>query len=89
MPAGPTVDNRFARMVAHPLRQRLIVGYTVEPTSPSRLAAALGERVNVVSYHTGVLLRAACIELVRTERRRGATEHFYRATAPGVIEDHE
>ncbi len=34
-----------------------------------------------------MLLRAAWIELVRTERRRGATEHFYRATMPGDIED--
>jgi hypothetical protein len=89
MPAGPTIDSRFARMVAHPLRQRLISAYTAETTSPSKLAAGLGEPVNLVSYHTGVLLRAACLELVRTEKRRGATEHFYRATMPPDIEDRD
>jgi hypothetical protein len=89
MPAAAVVDNRFARVVAHPLRHRLIHAYTIQTSSPSRVAAALGERVNVVSYHTAVLVRAGCLELVRTEPRRGATEHFYRATARCDIEDEE
>jgi hypothetical protein len=82
-------DERLARVINHPLRQRLIWEYTESVTSPSKVAAALGERVNLVSYHTAVLHRAGCIELVRTEPRRGAKEHFYRALITGEILDAE
>ena len=82
-------DRRLARLIAHPLRHRLLWEYASHVTSPSRVAAALGERVNVVSYHTNVLLRAGCLELVRTERRRGAIEHFYRSRVLGAIEDED
>ncbi len=43
--------------------------------------------MNLVSYHTGVLRRAGYLELVRTARRRGGVEHFYRARVVGTIED--
>jgi hypothetical protein len=82
-------DARIARLLAHPFRHRLLDEYAGQVTSPSKVAAALGEPVNVVSYHTGVLLRAGCLELVRTERRRGATEHFYRTVERGEIDDDE
>jgi hypothetical protein len=83
-------DDRWvavARLVRHPLRQRLLFKYAEAVTSPSAVAADLGEPLNVVSYHTQVLLRAGCIELVRTERRRGATEHFYRSLLKSEIDD--
>ena len=76
----------LAHLLTHPLRQLLLFEYD-EPTSPSKAAARLGEPVNVVSYHTDVLRRHGWIELVGTERRRGATEHFYRSVGPRVIED--
>jgi hypothetical protein len=56
-------------------------------TSPSAIATALGAPLNLVSYHTQVLLRAGAIELVRTRPRRGAQEHFYRAVLLAEIED--
>jgi DNA-binding transcriptional ArsR family regulator len=80
------MSDDVARLLAHPLRQRLLFEYD-EPTSPSKAARRLRQPVNVVSYHTDVLLRRGWIELVRTERRRGAVEHFYRSTGPRVIED--
>jgi DNA-binding transcriptional ArsR family regulator len=79
-------DDDVAHLLAHPLRQRLLFEYD-EPTSPSKAAGRLGQPVNVVSYHTGVLRRHGWIELVRTEQRRGATEHFYRSARPRVVED--
>lgn len=77
----------LARMIRHPLRQRLLFEYAECVTSPSRIAAAVGEPLNVVSYHTKVLLTAGYLALVRTERRRGAREHFYRTTMATAIED--
>jgi DNA-binding transcriptional ArsR family regulator len=80
---------RRARAITHPLRQVLIYEYGRQITSPSKIAAAIREPVNVVSYHTRVLLDAGWLELVRVEPRRGAREHFYRATGWGAIEDAE
>jgi hypothetical protein len=78
----------LSRALAHPLRERLLFEYQRETTSPSRLAARLGEPLNVVSYHTNVLVELGCLALERTAPRRGATEHFYRApTMLGVDDD--
>jgi hypothetical protein len=82
-------DIDRARVLKHPLRQRLIFEYSLCDTSPSKVAAVLGEPLNLVSYHTGVLLRAGCIELVRTGRRRGAVEHFYRALGVAEVDDRD
>jgi hypothetical protein len=80
------MSDDVARLLAHPLRQRLLFEYET-PSSPSKAARRLQQPVNVVSYHTGVLHRRGWLELVRTRRRRGAVEHFYRSTGPRVIED--
>ena len=77
----------LGRLLVHPVRRRLLLEYADGPDSPSRVAKRLDEPVNVVAYHTRMLLRHGCIELVRTERRRGALTHWYRATATPVIDD--
>lgn len=77
----------LARLMRHPLRQRLLFEYAEAATSPSAIAAALGERLNLVSYHTQVLLREGCLELVQTRRRRGAIEHFYRSRMLSELDD--
>jgi hypothetical protein len=83
------VSDDLARVLKNPLRNRLLFEYGIEPTSPSRVARRLGASLNLVSYHTGVLRRKAYLELVRTERRRGATEHFYRSRVGPELEDEE
>lgn len=79
----------LGRLLLQPLRHRLLLEYSVGEDSPARLARRLGEPVNLVSYHTGVLLRHGYLELVRTERRHGVLSRFYRATVGTVIEDAE
>ena len=49
-------------------------------SSPNQLSQELGEPLGNVSYHVKTLLEYDCVELVKTEPRRGAVEHFYRAT---------
>jgi DNA-binding transcriptional ArsR family regulator len=56
-------------------------------SSPRELAERSGERLPNVSYHMRVLRDAGCIELVRTKPRRGAIEHFYRASARPILDD--
>jgi DNA-binding transcriptional ArsR family regulator len=80
---------QVARALSHPLRRRLFYEFHREETSPSRAARRLDEPLNVVSYHTRVLLEQHCIRLVRSRRVRGAVERFYRATTDPIIEDAE
>lgn len=85
--AGPD-DVALAKALSHPLRFRLLQRYSERIASPSELAKVTGARLGDVTYHTRVLRELGCIELVRTRKRRGATEHFYRAAVrawlPGV-----
>ena len=45
--------------------------------------------MNLVAYHMGILAKAGGVELVRTEPRRGSTEHYYRATMRPYFADRE
>ena len=47
--------------------------------SPSELSGELDEPIGNVSYHMRTLADLGMVELVRTEPRRGAVEHYYRA----------
>src|SRR3954471_12700053 len=83
------MPGRVAPLLAHPLRDRVLYEYQHEPTLPSEVARRIGRPLNLVSYHTRVLLRHGCLELVRVERRRGAPTHFYRAVVDQFLEDEE
>jgi DNA-binding transcriptional ArsR family regulator len=85
----PPLRTRLAKAMSHPLRQRLLIAYGDRVTSPRELAEELGEPLPAVSYHTQHLLRHGFLELVRTEKKRGATKHYYRATARDEVHDDE
>jgi hypothetical protein len=55
--------------------------------SPGDLAVELGAPLGVVSYHVRMLRDYDCVELVRTEPRRGALQHFYKATARPTLDE--
>ena len=48
--------------------------------APNELAKETGEPLGNVSYHVRLLADLECVELVKTEPRRGAVEHYYQAT---------
>jgi DNA-binding transcriptional ArsR family regulator len=77
--ATETLDPRLVKTISHPLRQRIMVRLNDGEASPNQLAAELDEPLGRLSYHVTALAKAGAIELVRTEPRRGAVEHFYRA----------
>lgn len=72
------VDRRLIKALSHPLRERILTILNERVASPNELAKELDEGLSQVSYHVKVLKDFECIELVRTEPRRGAVEHFYR-----------
>ena len=87
-PPGETSEARIAKALAHPLRARILQRLGERVASPGDLAVELGAPLGVVSYHVRMLRDYDCVELVRTEPRRGALQHFYRATArPDLDED--
>lgn len=83
------LDEGLARALAHPLRQRILMLLEREVQTPLDLARAIGEPLNKIGYHVHALREAGCIELVRTEHRRGAVAHFYRPTARAFLTDEQ
>lgn len=67
--------------LGHPMRRRVLRAMldASAEISPRELAVALSEQLSALSYHVRVLAECGAIELVRTERIRGSTQHFYRA----------
>ena len=86
-PPGETSEARIAKALAHPLRARILQRLGERVASPGDLAVELDAPLGVVSYHVRMLRDYDCVELVRTEPRRGALQHFYRATARPVLEE--
>ena len=77
------VNRRLVKALDHVLRQHILLATVAGEVSPNELSKALGEGLSQVSYHVKVL-RDDCdgmIEETRTEPRRGAVEHYYRANA--------
>jgi DNA-binding transcriptional ArsR family regulator len=84
------LDERLAKVLSHRLRQRILQRLTdFGVASPSELAEALGERLGNVSYHVRILRELDYLELVRTEPRRGALEHFYQARIGPWLDDEQ
>src|SRR6201991_1832616 len=88
-PPGETSEARIAKALAHPLRARILQRLGERVASPGDLAAELDAALGVVSYHVRMLRDYDCVELVRTEPRRGALQHFYKATARPQLEDEQ
>ncbi len=83
------VEQIVAKAFAHPLRVQILIILNERVASPNLLSQELEQSLNLVAYHVRVLEKYDCIELVDTKQRRGATEHFYRATRRQFLSDSE
>lgn len=83
------VEQIVAKAFAHPLRVQILIILNERVASPNLLAQELDQSLNLVAYHVRVLEKYDCIQLVDTKQRRGATEHFYRATRRQFLSDSE
>jgi DNA-binding transcriptional ArsR family regulator len=87
---GPShaIDERLIKGLAHPLRWRMLELMTERgESSPVELARLLDQPLATVSHHMRVLRDAHCVELTRTEQRRGAIEHYYQAVVPAFFDE--
>jgi DNA-binding transcriptional ArsR family regulator len=82
-----SIDPRLVRALAHPLRVQILEILTERVASPNLLSEQLGAGLTHVAYHTRTLSQCDCLELVDTARRRGATEHFYKASPRAFVGD--
>lgn len=83
------VDQKLVKALAHPLRVEILTILNERMASPNELSKELDEGLSQVSYHVKVLKDFDTIEMVKTEPRRGAVEHYYRATARAFFTDSE
>lgn len=83
------IDPRLVKAMGHPVRNDALSILNERVASPNEISKELGESVGHVSYHIKVLKECDCIELVDTAPRRGAMEHYYRATSRAFLNDDE
>ena len=83
------VDELVVFVVRHPIRVDALQILNEREASAVEIARQIGEDQKKVGNHVKALADYGCIELVRTEKKRGAEEHFYRASLRPCIEDEE
>ena len=90
MASSETVAASVLKALSHPLRMRLLTFVTERgEASPVEMARAFDVPLATVSHHTRVLRDLGYIELSRTQQRRGAVEHYYRALAAPFLDDED
>jgi DNA-binding transcriptional ArsR family regulator len=83
------IDPAIAKALSHPLRSHILVTLGDRIASPKEIAGELGLAARDLDYHVKVLVELGMIRLVRTEQRRGATEHFYELQGPILYIDRD
>lgn len=81
------IDQRLVKALAHPTRVEILETLTDRVASPNWLSENLQASLTHVAYHTRTLEKCGCLELVDTAKRRGATEHFYKAAPNSFLGD--
>src|SRR3954447_25332595 len=84
---GDVLDERIVKAISHPIRHKVLLLLNDRVASPNEISNEIGESLGRVSYHVRQLAGVGAIELVRTQPRRGAGEHFYRATSRAWFDD--
>jgi DNA-binding transcriptional ArsR family regulator len=86
------VATRRLRIGWHPIQLKALTILTERVASPKEIAIALGltkAKAGHVSWHIRELEKADLVEEVRTEPRRGAVEHFFKARKRPIVTEEE
>ena len=86
-PQSDISDPRIIKALTHPLRIQILAALDERTASPSELADELDAPLGNVSYHVRTLTDLGLLKLVRRRTRRGAVEHYYRATGRATVSD--
>lgn len=74
-------DLEQIRILADPLRLRILEVFGESEHTTLQVAHILGEKPTKLYYHVDQLEKIGVIELVRTQAKRGTLEKYYRAIA--------
>lgn len=89
--SGMPYGQRIAKVLADPLRVKIVSELGMREMSPKQFHEAFGGgSLSRVSRAFEVLIEYGWLRQTRTEtggKRRGAVEHFYRATQPALLEE--
>lgn len=86
--AQEAVDQDLMKALSSEVRVAILslLNFSIaEEWSPKMLAKELGMGLSKISYHVKELNKFGMIELSKLEPRRGANEHFYRATRRVIV----
>jgi DNA-binding transcriptional ArsR family regulator len=83
------IDELVVFVIQHPIRVDALAILNEREASATEIARQIGEDLKKVGNHVKALANHGCIELVRTEKKRGASEHFYKASLRPHIGDAE
>jgi DNA-binding transcriptional regulator GbsR (MarR family) len=83
------IDANLIKVLSHPARWYALDILNQRMASPKELAREIGIEVGLMSYHVKELKKYDFVELVKTAPRRGAVEHFYKATKRAIFSDTE
>lgn len=78
-----------ARIIADPLRLRLMEYLIREPLTVTQLGERVGESPAKVHYHVRELERAGVVRLVETREKGGILEKYYRTVARNIQLAHD
>lgn len=76
---GPPLTDGQYRLVAHPLRIRILHTLSSAELTAAQVADYLGESRGNVHYHIQKLQGGGLLEVTRTEPNGGILERYYRA----------
>jgi DNA-binding transcriptional ArsR family regulator len=79
------IDQELVKALSHPIRVEILESLQGRVASPTELSRELDESLGVISYHANTLVKCGCLELVHTEPRRGAVEHYFGITPRSSI----
>ncbi len=81
------LDPLLIKALRHPVREHILAVLNERIASATEIGEELGADVSAFYHHVEELERLGCIEKVETKRRRGASEHFYRAKRALIFDD--
>ncbi len=73
-------DADVIKAVSHPIRRQIMTLIGTGEASATEIATQIGQPVQTVSYHMGILRELELLILTRETPRRGAMERHYKAS---------
>lgn len=74
-------DLKQIKVFAHPLRARLVEVFADKPMTAKQAAQIIGQKPTRLYHHVEALERVGLIKLVKTQKKRGTIEKYYRTVA--------